>query len=202
LFNSVNENAKTLIDVIDQTISPMGGRLIKRWLALPLKDISAINTRLNVVEFLIDKEDVREGLSQHIYEIGDLERIISKVAVGRVTPREVVHLRNALYAIKGIKEECALAENGSLRDLGEQLALCENIRQRIEHEIRPEAGNVLGKGSIIADGVNAELDEIRAIMNHGKDFLLQIQQREIERTGITSLKISYNNVLYRGSEYT
>lgn len=194
LFNSVNENAKTLIDVIDQTISPMGGRLIKRWLALPLKDISAINTRLNVVEFLIDKEDVREGLSQHIYEIGDLERIISKVAVGRVTPREVVHLRNALYAIKGIKEECAMAENGSLRDLGEQLALCENIRQRIEHEIRPEAGNILGKGSIIADGVNAELDEIRAIMNHGKDFLLQIQQREIERTGITSLKISYNNV--------
>lgn len=194
LFSSVNENAKTLINVIDQTISPMGGRLIKRWLALPLKDITAINTRLNVVEFLIKEEDLRENLSQFVYEIGDLERIISKVAVGRVTPREVVQLRNALYAIKSIKEECEGCSNGSLKDLGEQLALCESIRQRIETEIRPDAGSMIGKGSVIADGVSAELDELRGIMSHGKEYLMQIQHREIERTGITSLKISYNNV--------
>lgn len=194
LFSSVNENAKTLINVIDQTISPMGGRLIKRWLALPLKDITAINTRLNVVEYLIKEEDLRENLSQFVYEIGDLERIISKVAVGRVTPREVVQLRNALYAIKSIKEECEACSNGSLKDLGEQLALCESIRQRIETEIRPDAGSMIGKGSVIADGVSAELDELRGIMSHGKEYLMQIQHREIERTGITSLKISYNNV--------
>ncbi len=194
LFSSVNENAKTLINVIDQTISPMGGRLIKRWVALPLKDIASINTRLNVVEYLINKEDFREDLSQHIYEVGDLERIISKVAVGRVTPREVVQLKSALVAIKSIKESCLFAENGALKDLADQLALCESIRQRIEREVRPEAGSQLGKGSVIADGVDPELDELRGIMTHGKDFLQQIQQREIERTGITSLKISYNNV--------
>lgn len=194
LFSSVNENAKTLINVIDQTISPMGGRLIKRWLALPLKDITAINTRLNVVEYLINNEDFRESISQHIYEVGDLERIISKVAVGRVTPREVVQLKNALTAIKGIKELCLSAENGSLKDLGDQLTLCESIRNRIEKEIKPEAGSQIAKGSVIAEGVNPDLDELREIMAHGKDFLQQIQLREIERTGITSLKISYNNV--------
>jgi DNA mismatch repair protein MutS len=194
LFSSVNENAKTLINVIDHTISPMGGRLIKRWVALPLKDIASINTRLNVVEYLINREDLRDDLSQRIYEVGDLERIISKVAVGRVTPREVVQLKCALVAIKSIKENCFLAENGALKDLADQLTLCESIRQRIEREVRAEAGNQLGKGSIIADGVNPELDELRGIMTHGKDFLQQIQQREIERTGITSLKISYNNV--------
>lgn len=194
LFSSVNENAKTLINVIDQTISPMGGRLIKRWVALPLKDIASINTRHNVVEYLINNEDLRENLSQHIYEVGDLERIISKVAVGRVTPREVVQLKNALVAIRSIKEGCFSTDNGALKDLADQLTLCESIRQRIEREIKPEAGSQLGKGSIIADGVDSILDELRGIMTHGKDFLLQIQQREIERTGITSLKISYNNV--------
>lgn len=194
LFSSVNENAKTLINVIDQTISPMGGRLIKRWVALPLKDIAAINIRLNVVEHLINEEDLRENLAQHIYEVGDLERVISKVAVGRVSPREVVQLKNALLAVKGIKEICLDSDNGSLKDLAEQITLCESIRQRIEREIRPDAGAHLGKGSIIADGIDSDLDELRAIMTHGKDFLQQIQQREIERTGITSLKISFNNV--------
>lgn len=194
LFSSVNENAKTLINVIDQTISPMGGRLIKRWVGLPLKDISAINNRLNVVEHFIKEADLKELLSQHIYEVGDLERIVSKAAVGRVTPREVVQLKNALQAIKGIKDSCIASSNASLKDLGEQLSLCEGIRGRIEKEIRQDAGNQLGKGSVIAEGINSELDELRAIMTHGKDYLLQIQQRESERTGITSLKISYNNV--------
>ncbi len=194
LFSSVNENAKTLISVIDQTISPMGGRLIKRWVALPLKDIASINTRLNVVEYLIANEVFREDLAQHIYEVGDLERIISKVAVGRVSPREVVQLKSALWAIKKIKEKGLAAENNALKDLAEQLALCEGIRHRIETEILPDAASQLGKGSIVANGVSPELDELRAIMMHGKDFLQQIQQREIERTGITSLKISYNNV--------
>lgn len=194
LFSSVNENAKTLINVIDQTISPMGGRLIKRWVGLPLKDISAINNRLNVVEHFIKEADLKELLSQHIYEVGDLERIVSKAAVGRVTPREVVQLKNALQAIKGIKDSCIASSNASLKDLGEQLSLCEGIRGRIEKEIRQDVGNQLGKGSVIAEGINSELDELRAIMTHGKDYLLQIQQRESERTGITSLKISYNNV--------
>lgn len=194
LFSSVNENAKTLINVIDQTLSPMGGRLIKRWVGLPLKDISAINNRLNVVEHFIKEADLKELLSQHIYEVGDLERIVSKAAVGRVTPREVVQLKNALQAIKGIKDSCIASSNASLKDLGEQLSLCEGIRGRIEKEIRQDAGNQLGKGSVIAEGINSELDELRAIMSHGKDYLLQIQQRESERTGITSLKISYNNV--------
>ncbi len=194
LFFSINEGAKTLVDVIDRTISPMGARLLKRWVALPLKDEKPIKERHDVVDFLLNDVDFKELLAEHIKEIGDLERIISKVATGRVNPREVVQLKHALTAIEPIKNACLKSGNEALKKIGDQLNPCLNIRDRIERELFSDPPALLSKGNFIADGVSDDLDEYRKLAFSGKDYLLQIQQREIQRTGITSLKISFNNV--------
>jgi len=194
LFNSINEGAKTLVQVIDKTISPMGARLLKRWIALPLKEIAAINNRQNVVEYLVKDESVKENLEEHIRQVGDLERIISKVAVIRINPREVVQLKHALQAIAPIKEICGQTDSPNLQRYAEQLNPCESIRTRIEKEIHPDPPALINKGHIIASGVSPELDELRELAFSGKDYLARLQEREAERTGITSLKISFNNV--------
>lgn len=194
LFFSINEGAKTLVDVIDRTISPMGARLLKRWVALPLKDEKPIKERHDVVDFLLSNSDFKDLLAEHIKEIGDLERIISKVATGRVNPREVVQLKHALTAIEPIKNACLHSGNEALKKIGDQLNPCLNIRDRIDKELFPDPPALLSKGNYIADGVSDDLDEFRKLAFSGKDYLLQIQQREIQRTGITSLKISFNNV--------
>jgi len=194
LFYSINEGAKTLVDVIDRTISPMGARMLKRWVALPLKDEKPIKERLDVVDYLLNDADFKDLLSEHIQEVGDLERIISKVATARVNPREVVQLKRALSAIEPIKRACLDSGNDALKNIGDQLNPCSNIRDRIEKELFPDPPALLSKGNYIATGVSDELDEYRKLAFSGKDYLLQIQQREIEKTGITSLKISFNNV--------
>ncbi len=194
LFNSINEGAKTLVQVIDKTISPMGARLLKRWIALPLKEISAINNRLNVVEYLQKDESLKENLEEHIRQVGDLERIISKVAVIRINPREVVQLKHALQAIAPIKDICSQTESPNLQRFAEQLNPCESIRMRIEKEIHPDPPTLVNKGHVIASGVSPELDELRELAFSGKDYLARMQERESERTGITSLKIAFNNV--------
>ncbi|WP_318347226.1 DNA mismatch repair protein MutS [Aquipluma nitroreducens] len=194
LFNSINEGAKTLVQVIDKTISPMGARLLKRWIALPLKEIAAINNRQNVVEYLVKDESLKENLEEHIRQVGDLERIISKVAVIRINPREVVQLKHALQAIAPIKEICAQTDSPNLQRFAEQLNPCESIRTRIEKEIHPDPPALVNKGHVIASGVSPELDELRELAFSGKDYLARLQEREAERTGISSLKISFNNV--------
>ena len=194
LFYSMNEGAKTLVDVIDRTISPMGARLLKRWVALPLKEKQPIEERHNIVENILNNSDFREFLEQQIQKIGDIERIISKVAVGRINPREVIQLMNALYAIEPIKNRCSSSQNEALNKIGEQLNPCISIRNRIENDINPDASNNINKGNIIKKGVSDELDELRDIAHSGRDYLNQLREREIERTGITSLKISFNNV--------
>jgi DNA mismatch repair protein MutS len=194
LFSSINEGAKTLVQVIDKTISPMGARLLKRWIALPLKEIAAINNRLNVVEYLVKGKELKENLEEHIRQVGDLERIISKVAVVRINPREVVQLKNALQAIVPIKHLCAQTDNPNLQRFAEQLNPCESIRLRIEKEIHHDPPTLVNKGSVIASGVSPELDELRLLAFSGKDYLARMQDRESERTGISSLKISFNNV--------
>lgn len=194
LFFSINEGAKTLVDVIDRTISPMGARLLKRWVALPLKDEKPIKERHDVVEFLNKNTDFKDLLAEHIKEIGDLERIISKVATGRVNPREVVQLKHALTAIEPIKNACVDSDSEALKKIGDQLNPCLNIRDRIVKELKPDPPALLSKGNYIADGVSGDLDEYRKLSHSGKDYLIQLQQREIERTGIPSLKISFNNV--------
>ncbi len=194
LFYSSNEGAKTLVDIIDKTLSPMGGRLLKKWVALPLKDIKPITERLNVVEFFINHNETFELLRENIREIGDLERVISKAAVGRISPREMVSLKNALHLLVNLKKASEESNEPTLQRIGEQINLCARIRDRIEKEIVPEPPALLNKGNVIAEGVNSELDELRAIMHSGKQYLLNLQQRESERTGIPSLKISFNNV--------
>lgn len=194
LIGSMNDGGSSLLNVIDKTISPMGARLLKRWMVFPLKDEKPINDRLNVVEYFFRKPDFRELIEDELHRIGDLERIISKVAVGRVSPREVVQLKVALQAIEPIKEACRQADNLSLNRIGEQLNLCISIRDRIEKEINNDPPLLINKGGVIKDGVNPELDELRQIAYSGKDYLLQIQQRESELTGIPSLKIAYNSV--------
>ena len=186
LIGSMNDGGSSLLNVIDRTISPMGARLLKRWMVFPLKDEKPINDRLKVVEYFFRQPDFKELIEEQLHLIGDLERIISKVAVGRVSPREVVQLKVALQAIEPIKQACLEADNASLNRIGEQLNLCISIRDRIAKEIN--------KGGVIKDGVNEELDELRRISYSGKDYLLQIQQRESEQTGIPSLKVAYNNV--------
>jgi DNA mismatch repair protein MutS len=180
--------------VIDKTISPMGARLLKRWIALPLKEIAAIRNRQDVVECLVNDASLKENLEEHIRQVGDLERIISKVAVIRINPREVVQLKNALQAIAPIKQICAQSENTNLQRFAEQLNPCESIRTRIEKEIHPDPPTLVNKGHVIATGVSPELDELRELAFSGKDYLARLQEREAERTGITSLKISFNNV--------
>ena len=194
LLGSMNDGGTSLLGVIDKTISPMGARLLKRWVVFPLKDEKPINERLDVVEFFFREPDFKDFIEEKLHLIGDLERIVSKAAVGRISPREVVQLKVALQAIEPIKNACLNAENESLRRIGEHLNLCESIRNRIAKEIKNDPPLMVNKGGVIADGINAELDELRQIAYSGKDYLLQMQQRESERTEIPSLKIAYNNV--------
>lgn len=194
LLQPMQEDGKSLLDVVDQTVTPMGGRMLRRWMVFPLKDPRRIGQRLDVVEYFFKKPDFRSLIDEQLHRMGDLERIISKVAVGRVSPREIVQLRNALDAIRPVKNACLNADNESLRRIGEQLNLCESLKDRIEKEIHPDPPQQVSKGDVIADGYNEQLDDLRSISRNGKDYLLQIQQRESERTGIPSLKVGFNNV--------
>ncbi len=194
LFGSLNDGAKTLAQVLDKTVSPMGARMLKRWIALPLKNVESINERLSVVSFLIENTDANKALEVQLCQLGDIERIISKVAVGRINPRELVQLRQALTAIEPIKALATEADNPVLNRLGEQLNPCKTIRERLEREISDDAPSLLNKGGVIKAGVSPELDELRSIAYSGKDFLARMQERESEKTGIPSLKIAFNNV--------
>jgi len=194
LYNSTSVNAVTLLDVIDKTISPMGGRLLKRWLALPLKDINRIKKRHDIVKYLIDNDDFFELTTYQIKQISDIERLVSKVATGKVNPREVVLLKNSLNAIIPIKEAAEISDNESLRIIGEQLQSCTSLREKISKTLNEDAPVNINKGNAIASGNSSELDELRAISTSGKDYLDAMLAREIERTGITSLKIAFNNV--------
>ena len=194
LFNTINEGGKSLINIIDKTISPMGSRMLKRWVALPLKDIKPIEERQTVVQYFIDNYDIKRTFEQNLNQIGDLERIISKVAVGRVNPREINQLKNALSAITNIKDLCEKANDSTLHRIGEQLNPCKSILEKIEREISPDPPVQVAKGNVIASGVSAELDELRSLLSDGKDYMIKIQQRESERTSIPSLKVSFNNV--------
>ena len=194
LLGSINDGGTSLLDVIDHTICPMGARLLKRWVVFPLKDVKPINERLDVVEYFFREPDFKDFIEDKLHFIGDLERIISKAAVGRISPREMVQLKVALQAIEPIKNACLNADNDSLHRIGEQLNLCVSIRDKIAKEIAADPPLLVNKGGVIADGVNKELDELRQIAYSGKDYLLHIQQRESETTGIPSLKVAYNNV--------
>ena len=194
LIAPMNEDGSSLLNVIDNTITPMGGRMLRRWIVFPLKDEKPINERLDVVDYLFREPDFRECINEQFHRIGDLERIISKVAVGRVSPREVVQLKNALMAIQPVKTACLYAKSDTLKRIGEQLNLCESLRDRIEKEIQPDPPQLVNKGDVIALGFNQELDDLRSIRDNGKQYLLEIQEKEIAQTGITSLKIGFNNV--------
>jgi len=194
LFHPVNEEARTLIDVIDRTVSPMGGRLLRRWVALPLKEIQSVRERQSIVEYILQSSEFRELLESQLQKMGDVERIVSKVAAGRVTPREILQLKNALYALEPVRESCKEADSDPLKKIGEQLNPCHSIRDKIEKQINPEAPTNIHKGNVINPGVSDELDELRNIAHSSRDYLKQLQQREIERTGIPSLKVSYNSV--------
>ncbi|WP_347714878.1 DNA mismatch repair protein MutS [Prevotella denticola] len=194
LIAPMNEDGASLLDVIDNTVTPMGGRMLRRWMVFPLKDAKPINERLDVVDYLFREPDFRECIDEQFHRIGDLERIISKVAVGRVSPREVVQLKNALMAIQPVKTACLYAKSETLKRIGEQLNLCESLRDRIEKEIQPDPPQLAAKGNVIAPGYNRQLDELRSIRDNGKQYLLEIQEKEAEQTGITSLKIGFNNV--------
>ena len=194
LTGSMNEGGSSLLNVIDKTICPMGARLLRRWMVFPLKDVRPVNDRLDVVEYFFRQPNFKELVEEQLHRIGDLERILSKVAVGRVNPREMVALKVALQAVEPIKQACTEADNASLNRIGEQLNICRSIRDRIEKEINNDPPLLMNKGGVIKQGVSSELDELRGIAYSGKDYLLQIQQRESEQTGIPSLKIGYNNV--------
>jgi len=194
LLGSMNDDGASLLDVIDKTISPMGGRLLRRWVVFPLKDIDRIRDRQQVVEYFFRDTELRDSIVEQLHKIGDIERIASKIAVNRVSPRDFLQLKQSLQAIVPIKRQCVESDEASIRKIGDALELCDGLRVRIEKEIRVDAPYLINKGGIIAEGVNEELDELRRIAYTGKDYLLQMQQREIERTGIQSLKIGYNNV--------
>ena len=203
LIQPMQDDGKSLLDVIDRTVSPMGGRLLRRWLVFPLKDEKPINDRLDIVDYFFRKPDFRQIIDEQLQLIGDLERIVSKIATGRVSPREMVQLKTALMAIEPIKAACLATSSeasdfvagvDSLHRVGERLNLCEELRQRIEREVQNDPPQLVQKGGVIRDGVNDELDELRRIAYSGKDYLLQIQEREAQQTGIASLKIGYNNV--------
>ena len=194
LIAPMNEGGSSLLNVIDNTVTPMGGRMLRRWMVFPLKDEKPINERLDVVDYFFREPDFRECINEQFHRIGDLERIISKVAVGRVSPREVVQLKNALMAIQPVKTACLYAKSDTLKRIGEQLNLCESLRERIEKEIQPDPPQLVNKGDVIALGFNQELDDLRSIRDNGKQYLLEIQEKEIAQTGITSLKIGFNNV--------
>ncbi|WP_298071571.1 DNA mismatch repair protein MutS [uncultured Bacteroides sp.] len=194
LMGSMNDGGSSLLSVIDKTICPMGARLMKRWLLFPLKDMRPVNDRLDVVEYFFRKPDFRDLVEEQLHRIGDLERILSKVAVGRVNPRELVALKVALQAVEPIKQACLEADNASLNRIGEQLNVCQSIRDRIDREINNDPPLLVNKGDVIRSGVSSELDKLRQIAYSGKDYLLQLQQRESELTGIPSLKIGYNSL--------
>lgn len=194
LLSPLQEDGASLLGVIDRTVTPMGGRMLRRWVVFPLKDVRPIQERLDIVEYFFKDTDFRTTVDDEFHRIGDLERIISKAAVGRVSPREVVQLRNALAAIRPVREACVHADNDSLRKVGEQLNLCEALRDRIDMEIQPDPPLLVSKGDVIAPGYSAELDDLRSIRDNGKQYLLEIQEREAEKTGISSLKVGYNNV--------
>ena len=194
LVQPMQEEGTCLLNVIDRTVTPMGGRMIRRWTVFPLRDVKQIDERLDGVEYFYRDTTFRDTVDDELHRIGDLERIISKAAVGRISPREVNQLRHALAAIEPIKMACLAADNETMRRVGEQLNLCESLRTRIAREIQPDPPLLVNKGGVIATGFNAELDELRSIRDHGKEYLLQIQQREMEKTGISSLKIGFNNV--------
>ena len=194
LVAPMQEDGSSLLNVVDRTITPMGGRMLHRWLVFPLKDVKPINERLDIVEYYFREPDFRQCLDDQLHRMGDLERIISKVAAGRVSPREVVQLKTALRAILPIKTACLYANNEALKRVGEQLNLCESVRDRIEQEIKPDPPQLVAKGNVIAHGFNAELDELRSIRDNGKQVLLDIQEKEAAQTGISSLKIGFNNV--------
>ena len=194
LYSTMHNEGKTLVDIIDHTVTPMGARMLKRWVSFPLKDVKPINERLDMVETFFRDVELKETLQEQMSTMGDLERLISKVAVGRVSPREVVQLKNALIALVPIKEACLASDNEGMRKVGEQINLCPIIREKIEKTVKNDPPVLVSKGGVIADGVSAELDELRQIAFNGKDYLLQMQQRESEATGIPSLKIAYNKV--------
>ena len=194
LLGSMNEGGISLLDIIDRTVTPMGARMLHRWLLFPLKDPKKINERLDVVEYFFREPELRDAVLERLQGMGDLERIISKASVGRVTPRDVVQLRIALQAIEPVKQMCLCADDPTLHAIGEQINLCTDIRDRIAREVQPDPPLLVAKGNVIASGVSEELDELRRIAFQGKDYLLEMQQREAERTGIASLKIGYNNV--------
>jgi DNA mismatch repair protein MutS len=194
LLYSANENATTLFDIIDQTQTPMGSRLLRRWMILPLKEKQPIEERLDIVEYFISNKEFAAEITKQIKLIGDIERLISKVAVGKITPREVIQLKRALYAIEEIKSLFEKSDCVPLKKIGEQLNFCRIIRDKIEKEIKPEPSVLITKGDVIAENVSAELDELRTLSSSGKDYLLKVQQRESERTGIPSLKVAFNNV--------
>lgn len=194
LLGSMHDGGSSLLSVVDRTLTAMGARLLKRWMVFPLKDRKPIEERLDVVEYYFREPGFRDLVEEHLHMIGDLERIIAKVATGRVSPRELVQLKLALQAVEPIKAACEASSNAVLKQIGAQLDCCTDIRDRIAHEIVPEPPLMLNKGGVVAEGVDARLDELREIAYNGKDYLLQLQQRESERTGIPSLKISFNNV--------
>lgn len=194
IISTMNEGGKSLLDILDKTVSPMGARMLRRWLVFPLKDVKPINSRLSVVEYFFKDIELKTLLEEQLALIGDLERIISKVAVNRVSPREIVQLKVALKAIEPIRNAFLASDEPSLREIGERLNPCPVIHDRIEKEVQPDPPSLINKGNIIRKGVNPELDELRDIAYSGKDYLLKIQQRETEATGISSLKISFNNV--------
>ncbi|MBP3823891.1 MAG: DNA mismatch repair protein MutS [Bacteroidaceae bacterium] len=194
LLQPMNDGGRSLLDVLDRTITPMGARMLHRWLLFPLRDTLQINRRLDIVDHYFRQPEFRELMAEQLHLIGDLERITSKVSVGRVSPRDIVQLRVALQAIEPIKAACLAADLPALQHIGQQLDPCATIRERIAREVKPDPPLLVQKGGVIMDGVSAELDELRQIAWGGKDYLLQIQQREVEATGIQSLKIGYNNV--------
>ena len=194
LIQPMQDDGKSLLDVIDRTVSPMGARLLKRWMIFPLKDVKKIEERLDVVDYFFREPELRQLVDERFHRVGDLERIISRVAVGRVSPREVVALKVALQSLHDVKESCQQADNAVLRQIGERMDLCEALRDRIAREVVDDAPQLVAKGGIIREGVSEELDELRRIAYSGKDYLLRIQEREASETGIASLKIGYNNV--------
>ena len=194
LVAPMNEGGSSLLNVIDNTITPMGGRMLRRWVVFPLKDVAVINERLDIVDHFFRASDFRNNIDEQFHQMGDLERIISRVAVGRVSPREVVQLKNALKAIEPVKAECLSTSNKSLNRIGEQLNLCASLRDRIEKEINVDPPQLVAKGDVIASGYDKELDDLRSIRDNGKQYLLEIQEKEIAQTGISSLKVGFNNV--------
>ena len=194
LVAPMNEGGESLLTVIDRTTTPMGGRMLRRWVVFPLKDERAINQRLDIVEYFFRQPSFRQTVDEQLHRIGDLERIISKVATGRVSPREMQQLKVALTALRPVKEACLTTDNDSLRRLGEQMEVCEELRDRINREVHPDPPALISKGDFMADGFCEDLDELRSISRHGKEYLMRLQQREAEKTGIPSLKVGYNNV--------